>query len=305
MITEQELIKKLKALRNTLEGGYPDAQEKERVFAVLMAQIRSQSQDLHAERKGFFATFKLVMNGVPYFISSRFAYGMALFLLFAGVASAAVGSRNALPGETLYPAKLAVDEVKVRFTSNPADRAQVQMEIAGHRLREIQEISQTGDEYNGRLNEALSRFAKDVGDAQKNLAQAGDPAQVKAATTQIAKKAQKYSQELTATQALLEQKAAIAQQQADLLAQEQGQGDLQISEPIEKTETTASKKSARSVEFSAFAQARQALEAVSGEKQEEAEAVAEVISEDKDNEAEAESNKEGQLLENGEVELGL
>lgn len=303
---ENKLIQKFKSAKAAYDKEYApsaDAVEKSRaqVMAYVMAHGGQSSRILSFTEK-----LKVNINFLRYFVPPKFVYSMAAFAVLIVSATVAMASQGALPGEAFYSAKLAVDEVKVRFTSNPAARAQVQMEIAGHRLREIQEISQTGDDYNGRLNETLSRFAKDVGEAQKNLAQAGDPAQVKAATTQIAKKAQEYSKELTATQVLLEQKAATVQQQSeqsdDLLAQAGGEGSLENLEQIGETESTVSKKPARLVEFSAFTQAQQALEAVVREDQEEA--ITEVVNEDDGNsEDEAEKVEEGEPLENGEVGL--
>ncbi|MBI4135531.1 hypothetical protein HY477_02240 [Candidatus Uhrbacteria bacterium] len=260
-----------------------------RVMEYVITHGSSSPKPLHY--LGFFVFLKMIQH----LLSPGFVYSLAIFLALAGVASAAIESRNALPGQTLYGAKLAVDEVKVRFTSNPAARAQVQMEIAGHRLREIQEISQTGEEYNGRLNEALTRFTRDVGEAKKNLAQAGDPVQVKAVATEIAKKAEKYKQELTATQALIEQKVASSQPDRD--ASEEDAISSNTTGEIEEIEmdVALSKKPVRAVEFSAFVQAQEALDSVSQDQQ------VEEIVENSEDDANAEEKVEE--LEEGEVGL--
>lgn len=282
---EKDLILKLKALRNTPEGGLPQAGVKERNWNLLLSHIQSKS--VQPQTLGLLAKFGIFQ----YLIAPRMVYAAMMFVLLFGTGAAAFSSRGALPGEALYPAKLAVEGAKVRFTSNPASRARVQMEIAGERLREVQEITKT-EEYNGRLNAALSRFAKDVGEAKKNLAQAGDPVQVKAVASEIAKKAQEYKQELTATQAFVEQKAADEFDHDSAITPDSGV----VNNPnLGEIGTVLSKKPVRNVEFSAFEQAQEALKAVSQDQ------LAEEDPENSEDDANVEEKVEE--LKNGEVGL--
>ncbi len=251
-MTEKDLILKLKALRNTPEGGMPQAGVQERNWSLLLSHIQSKSAQ--PQTLGLLAKFGIFQ----YLVAPRLVYSVMVIFLFLATGAAAFSSRGALPGEALYPAKLVVEGAKVRFTSNPASRARVQMEIAGERLREVQEITKT-EEYNGRLNEALTRFTRDVGEAKKNLAQAGDPAQVKAVASEIAKKAEEYKQELTATQALIEQK--VADQLDDDSDKDEDNGVVDNADPG-ASDTVLSKKPVRNVEFAAFEQAQEALKAV-------------------------------------------
>lgn len=180
MITEKDLIKQLKAFK--IEN---DTQSKDRILNVLMAQINSNPVQAN---KGVFSMF-------PYLVSPRLVYAVGILAVVVTGAFSALASQNAMPGDTLYGAKLAVEKAQVRLTSNPAARARVQMEFAGNRLQEAKNITKDGTA-TGKVDEALSRFAQEVGEATKTLKQASDPVQVKQATTEIAKKANEYKQEL-------------------------------------------------------------------------------------------------------------
>ena len=232
MISEKDLIQQLKTLRNTPEGGLADAQTKERIFKVVMSQIRPETRKL-----GFLTPF----SAFSYFVPPKFVYAMGIiaFLITSGTVASA--SRNALPGDTLYSAKLAVEKAQVRFTSNPARRAVIQMELAGNRLKEVQQIKEEGGVLNGRAGDALSRFTKDMTEVNGVLKQAGDPEQVKTATNEIAQKVEEYKQEL-----------------ANLVKEKQEVENKDSSGFIVPPE----KKQVRNVDLAAIAKAEEALQGV-------------------------------------------
>lgn len=184
------LIKAIKSLKNAPEAGWPSSDTVERMDNRVMSYVQGQSRQ--SARPGLF----FVLGMTKYLVSPRFAYTMAVIALMAVGAAAAISSQGALPGDTLYGAKLAVEKTQIRFTSNPARRAVVQMEFAGNRLKEARMIKQEGGTANGRVDDALTRFAKDVTEATDALKQAADPVQVKAATSEIAQKAEEYKQEI-------------------------------------------------------------------------------------------------------------
>lgn len=205
-MTERELIRQLKALKGTPDAGTPTSAEVERMHGVIMARIGGVSKQ-SVQPQGFAVSFGFYARLIQSLVPARFAYAIGVFVLLAASGVVVAASRGALPGDSLYGAKIAFEKTQVRFTSNPATRARVQMEFAGNRLREIQTIQgQTSQgEPNGRVDEALTRFAKDVQEAAKTLKEAGDPVQVQAATEELKKKAAEYTQELAQTKEILEQ----------------------------------------------------------------------------------------------------
>lgn len=189
-MTEQELIRQLKAAKSVYDKKFAPTQETvERIRGLLMERIsRSEVAPIAVSRTGFIFGF------LRYITPPQFAYGMALFVLLAGSAVFAGYARQARPGQSLYGAKIALEKTHVRFVSNPASRAQVQMELAGRRLEEAQNAVSVEQEA-----KVLRQFSRDVKEARSTLKQAGDPAQVQAATRELVKKATEYEEKLSET----------------------------------------------------------------------------------------------------------
>ncbi len=81
----------------------------------------------------------------------RLAQGIVAVLLLAvvvlgGGVAVARASYSSLPGEPLYPVKHALEEGKVMLAFSPERKAELHLEIAQERLRELQLVAQRGDE---------------------------------------------------------------------------------------------------------------------------------------------------------------
>ena len=152
-----------------------------------------------------------------YLVPTEFAYALGFLALFGLSGVFAAYAQRALPGQTLYGAKIALEQTHVRFVSNPANRAQVQMELAGRRLEEAGALeSSEGEE------KALRQFSRDIKEAQNTLKQAGDPVQVKAATRELAKKAKEYEEKLSETKS----KKPVRMREVDLAAMKEAEDIL-------------------------------------------------------------------------------
>jgi hypothetical protein len=75
-------------------------------------------------------------------VAAVLAVVMGTAALGGGVAYAASDS---LPGEPLYPVKLAAEDVRLAFSAGPAARAQLGMAFAAERVREMQQLAQRGE----------------------------------------------------------------------------------------------------------------------------------------------------------------
>jgi len=75
-------------------------------------------------------------------VAAVLAVVMGTAALGGGVAYAASDS---LPGEPLYPVKLAFEDVRLAFSAGPAARAQLGMAFAAERVREMQQLAQQGE----------------------------------------------------------------------------------------------------------------------------------------------------------------
>ena len=182
-----KLETKLKELQHSKEGGIPDSNFVTRNRAMLLAHIGREQEGSPTSLPG--SIFRR-MGVFQYFVSPRLVYIVATFVVFFATGTLATVSRSALPGEALYGPKRAFEKTHVRLVSNPAERARVQMEIAGRRLEEARLASPE------QAVKALANFSKDVQEVKATLKQASDPAQIEEASQRIVEKAQEYSQKL-------------------------------------------------------------------------------------------------------------
>jgi len=209
-MTEKELIKQLKEAKEAYHKKFaPAPEEAEKSRGYVLAYIMAHGGQ-PARKLGFAERFNINTYILRYLVPPQFVYGFAVLLLLAAGGALAAVSRNALPGERFYPAKLAIEKTQMRFVSNPAERAKVQMDMAGNRLREIRTITERSGEPDGQVEKALNHFVQDVQGARNNLRQAGDPQQVRVAASEMARRAVQYMQELEQTKAVLEQKEQTA-----------------------------------------------------------------------------------------------
>lgn len=197
MILEQnedkKLVEKLRAAKSAYQTKFaPTQDEKDRSRALLASYIVAHGGK-PAKTLGFLERLSL---NLQYFVPPKLAYSLGI-LTIMGLSWAFAGfARSALPGQSLYGAKIALEKTHVRFVSNPATRAKVQMEFAGNRLKEARAVAETASDTNQNVEVALNRFTKEVQEATRALKAASDPVQVKATATVFSEKVQEYKQEL-------------------------------------------------------------------------------------------------------------
>lgn len=187
-----KLEQALKQLKNRPELGIPNAEFVLRTREMLLAKMQVEQPEKLSRALG---GLSFVQSLVRAFVPPQFAYVTAVFALIVSAVGAGYMSRQALPGTSLYSTKIALEYTQARLVSNPSERAKVQMDMAGRRLQELRAIEQSA-EPNGRVEQTLKQFTKEVKSAKNTLKQAGDPLQVEAAAQELAKKARQYEEEL-------------------------------------------------------------------------------------------------------------
>lgn len=187
-----KLEKALKQLQNRPELGIPNPEFVLRTKEMLLAKMQAEQPP----KLSFGTKLSFVQSFIQAFFPPQFAYVTAVFALMISAVAAGAMARKALPGTSFYSAKIALEYTQARLVSNPSERAKVQMDMAGRRLEELRAINEQTDEPNGRVEQTLKQFTKEVKSARQTLKQAGDPLQVEAATQELAKKARQYEEEL-------------------------------------------------------------------------------------------------------------
>lgn len=94
-------------------------------------------------------------------VAFQFALALLLLVILAvGTASVSLAARNAIPGDSLYPIKLAQESVRLAFSFTAAGDARLHAEFAQERLVEIQRlVLENRFEY---LDQTAARYDRQV-----------------------------------------------------------------------------------------------------------------------------------------------
>lgn len=88
----------------------------------------------------------------------RMAALLGGFAVVAASGSMAVASQNALPGDTLYPVKRAIENAHANLESSPQAKASVLLDNATTRLAEVEALSARGDGDAADISSTLQAF---------------------------------------------------------------------------------------------------------------------------------------------------
>lgn len=138
------------------------------------------------------------------------AYVVSFLIFLFGLSSTAYATFISLPGDSLFTLKRSVETVRVKLTTNPESRAELQLSLANKRLQEAQQVIYTEQDPEAK-SKAIEELNKQTVAALDDIQQiASDP---KAATnSKIAEKI-KQAEDLAKNQSTLV--ASIDPQAAD------------------------------------------------------------------------------------------
>ena len=148
---DPRLREQLEALKN-IPARDPKAAANGRArFLQMAAEMKPENLPAEAVSSGLFGRLKSWIHPKPKTRKEGFTMAnlflailLAVGVVFGGGGAAAYAAQDALPGDTLYPVKTAVESVEVALTTDPADRAALHMELAQERAAEIQALAAEG-----------------------------------------------------------------------------------------------------------------------------------------------------------------
>ncbi len=175
---EKELIAKLQELRRI-----KPSQE----WVVLSKeQILGQEEKHQNPVAIILSTFRIIFAKPAYI-------GLTAVFIFVGLFGTFTFAQNSLPGDNLYSIKKIVERVQTAFVSEQ-DLPRAQLELTNKRLEELTKVVQENRVRN--LPSAINETRVSISEANKNLAKASSPAEIKKIVDQIEEKAQIINQTL-------------------------------------------------------------------------------------------------------------
>jgi len=171
-MTDKELINSLKAMKDAPEfgGGFVESDD-----ARLLARLAGELDFETAEMVPASFRIKEYADFVFWYISHTLVRPMtvgltAFALIFTGWISAVNASFNSVPGDYLYPVKLATERVQLTFAASGKQRAELDIAFAGRRLQEISDIQISNREGKDvRTKAAMEGFTRRIQAANDTL----------------------------------------------------------------------------------------------------------------------------------------
>jgi hypothetical protein len=197
---DPRLLARIQELRPTPERD-PEAarQGREQFLREARSLTRPVSESPFKRLKGWFNNFnhpqeKSLMKSRLSFGTALIAVFLALALMLAGGWVTASAARGALPGDSLYSVKTAIEDAQVALSRDAADDAQLHLQFAQTRLDEIAALIAAG-RYDD-IEKPAAQFEKHLQLAIESLGTvaAGDSARAQELASSIASKLSSYNQ---------------------------------------------------------------------------------------------------------------
>ncbi|MFC1788263.1 DUF5667 domain-containing protein [Patescibacteria group bacterium] len=170
-MTEQELINLLNRAKDAPElGADPEGLRSKALWNRISSELKFDlSQPVRHYAFGDYVEFW--MHQFSSVVVRPLAVGVSVFaLVMVGWIGTVNASFDSLPGDKLYPVKLATERVRLTFASS-GGRAKLHTEFAGRRLQEAVDLGSSSDqERHSRVKAAMAQFEQELVFAGESLA---------------------------------------------------------------------------------------------------------------------------------------
>jgi len=176
-MTKRDLLHKLQSVRNTERGIVPDADFVMRTRENLMIQVKNSiplaSGSVHVKSfslKTFFSHRLFQIVRAP-----ALAMFSVVVTIFGGSVLSVSASDRSLPGDFLYPIKIASEQTRLVLTSDKAEKLKLKAQFVDRRIEEIKAIATTEvPEKPVRLKQAAEVLKRDLNTVKLQLSEVKD-----------------------------------------------------------------------------------------------------------------------------------
>ncbi len=136
----------------------PDASRNTNFRRILQSRVMLESRALPA--RSIFAHIGQSM---------RATHALALAVIIALTASGSgvsFAAQNAIPGETLYPVKLATERARIAVTPGKKTKAELHLGFASRRLNEIEQLIEQNGDAHAAISETLTRYENELDESE-------------------------------------------------------------------------------------------------------------------------------------------
>lgn len=245
-MTEKEIVNLFHRVKDAPElGGGFDDQRTDRCMKRMWSELGMEAPAPAAYGWREYADYAWFLMGSA--VARPMAVGASVFaLIFGGWVTTVNASFDSLPGDVLYPVKLATERMQLTIATSSSRRARLHAEFASRRLQEVGELSVSSrPNREAQLKAAVEGFTLEMVSAKEQLDAVGveSPSEAVDLAVVLDQKADEYQALLTqapagepsVTQEVADARSAVNQVNSSAVetlvnAHEQGGGDPRIIE---------------------------------------------------------------------------
>ncbi|MFH0779351.1 MAG: DUF5667 domain-containing protein [Parcubacteria group bacterium] len=231
----ENIIKQLQSLKEIKPNKDWVNSERELLLSQIAVQSSPKPQSFLVN--SWFMAKSLMPGGMMKFVAKPIGVltVLAAFLFSTG-ALGVNASKGSLPGDFLYPVKLKTEQVKVGLTAGSEKKAEMHVQFAGERVKEIEKVSRqatTPDHKKAQIQAAAAVLTQEMQKAQEHLEVAKNDKQKSGDLIQVIKSVDEKTDEIS---------AQIVQKQTELKA------DREINRTLQKAVDAADNTGVKAVE---------------------------------------------------------
>lgn len=172
-MNKRELLQKLASVRSTERGIVPDQAWVKSTRETLLMQVRNSAPvaPLRGQRQAKIAVQHFIPEKIMNLVR---APALALSAIVVAVMGGSIASVNAsersVPGDFLYPIKIASEQTRLALVSDKSDKLKLKTEFVERRVQEIKTIASATEKKPQLIKEAAAGLKRDLDTVKLQLA---------------------------------------------------------------------------------------------------------------------------------------
>ena len=170
-MSKRDLLQKLSTIRHAERGIVPDLAWKASARKQIVSRVRNELASgvefskVKTPTESVFMTRFMQLMRAPALITASI-----ITTVFGGSLLGVSASERSVPGDLLYPIKIASEQTQLALTPDKADKLRLKTEFVGRRVDEIKTIATTPDATSpSRLREAAQGLKRDLDTVKTQL----------------------------------------------------------------------------------------------------------------------------------------
>ncbi len=172
-MNKRELLQKLATVRSTERGIVPDQAWVKRTRETLLMQVRNSASvvPVRGQRQAKIAAQHFIPEKLMNLVRApALALSAVLMTVLGGSIASVNASERSLPGDWLYPIKIASEQTRLALVSDKSEKLKLKTEFVDRRVQEIKTIANGSEKKPALLKEAAAGLKRDLDTVKLQLA---------------------------------------------------------------------------------------------------------------------------------------